>query len=44
MHDADGAQQLVNRTFLEYFGVQEAEMKGGRWQLLMHPDGKVPRS
>jgi PAS domain S-box-containing protein len=38
MHDAAGAQQFVNRTFLEYFGVEEAEMKGGRWQLLMHPD------
>jgi len=38
MHDAAGAQQFVNRTFLEYFGVEEAEMKGQRWQLLMHPD------
>ena len=38
VHDANGAQQFVNRTFLEYFGVEEAEMKGGRWQLLMHPD------
>jgi PAS domain S-box-containing protein len=38
LHDADGAQQFVNRTFLEYFGVEEAEMKGGRWKLLMHPD------
>jgi PAS domain S-box-containing protein len=38
MHDAEGAQQFVNRTFLEYFGVEEAEMKGERWQLLMHPD------
>jgi PAS domain S-box-containing protein len=38
MHDAAGAQQFVNKTFLEYFGVEEAEMKGERWQLLMHPD------
>jgi two-component system CheB/CheR fusion protein len=38
VHDATGAQQFVNRTFLEFFGVEEAEMKGGRWQLLMHPD------
>jgi PAS domain S-box-containing protein len=38
MHDAEGAQQFVNHTFLEYFGVDEVEMKGGRWQLLMHPD------
>jgi PAS domain S-box-containing protein len=38
MHDAEGAQQFVNRTFLEYFDVEEEEMKGGRWQLLIHPD------
>jgi PAS domain S-box-containing protein len=38
MHGAEGEQQFVNRTFLEYFGVAEEEMKGGRWQLLMHPD------
>jgi PAS domain S-box-containing protein len=38
VHDAGGGQQFVNRTFLEYFGVSEAEMRGGRWQLLMHPD------
>jgi PAS domain S-box-containing protein len=38
VHDAEGNQQFVNRTFLEFFGVTEAEMKGGRWQLLMHPD------
>jgi len=38
MHDAEGAQQFVNRTFLEYFGVEEEEMKGGRWQALTHPD------
>jgi PAS domain S-box-containing protein len=37
MHDAQGAQEFVNRTFLEYFAVDEQEMKGGRWQLLMHP-------
>jgi PAS domain S-box-containing protein len=38
VHDAEGAQQFVNRTFLEFFGVSEEEMKGGRWQALMHPD------
>jgi PAS domain S-box-containing protein len=37
-HDAEGHQQFVNRTFLEFFGVTEAEMKGGRWQLLTHPE------
>jgi PAS domain S-box-containing protein len=38
VHDANGAQQFVNHTFLEYFGVAEAELKGERWQVLMHPD------
>jgi PAS domain S-box-containing protein len=38
VHDAEGNQQFVNRTFLEFFGVAEAEMKGGRWQVLMHPE------
>jgi PAS domain S-box-containing protein len=38
VHDAQGSQQFVNRTFLEYFGVAGAEMKGERWQVLMHPD------
>jgi PAS domain-containing protein len=35
MHDASGAPQFVNRTFLEYFGVEEAETKGERWQRLL---------
>jgi PAS domain S-box-containing protein len=38
VHDAEGNQQFVNRTFLEYFGVEEAEMKGEHWRVLMHPD------
>ncbi len=38
VHDAQGRQQFVNRTFLEFFGVSEEETKDGRWQLLMHPD------
>jgi PAS domain S-box-containing protein len=38
VHDAEGRQQFVNQTFLDYFGVSPAEMKDGRWQLLMHPD------
>jgi PAS domain S-box-containing protein len=38
VHDADGQQQFVNRTFREFFGVAEAEARGERWQLLMHPD------
>ena len=38
VHDAEGRQQFVNKTFLEYFGVAQAEMTGERWQVLMHPD------
>ena len=38
VHDAEGNQQFVNRTFLEFFGVTDADMKGGRWQLLIHPE------
>jgi PAS domain S-box-containing protein len=38
VHDAEGRQQFVNRTFSEFFGVSLDEMKGGRWQLLMHPE------
>lgn len=38
VHDARGEQELVNETFCEFFGVTREEMKGGRWQLLMHPE------
>jgi PAS domain S-box-containing protein len=38
VHDAQGNQQFVNRTFLEFFGVSAHEAKGGRWQALMHPE------
>jgi len=38
VHDASGAQEFVNRTFCEFFGVSREEMRAGRWQLLMHPD------
>jgi len=37
VHDASGAQEFVNRTFCEFFGVTREEMRAGRWQLLMHP-------
>lgn len=40
VHDADGRQQFVNRTFLDFFGVTAEEMKGDRWQQLIHPDDK----
>ena len=38
VHDADGAQEFVNRTFCEFFGVSREEMRAGRWQMLMHPE------
>ena len=38
VHDAQASQQFVNRTFLEYFGVADADMAGGRWQMLLHSD------
>jgi PAS domain S-box-containing protein len=41
VHDAEGRQQFVNRTFLEFFGVTDKEMKGGRWQLFVHPDDRM---
>jgi PAS domain S-box-containing protein len=40
VHDAEGRQQFVNRTFLEYFGITEEEMEDSRWQSLMHPDDR----
>jgi PAS domain S-box-containing protein len=38
VHDEKGEQEFVNQTFCEYFGVTREEMKGGKWQILMHPD------
>ena len=38
VHDENGAQEFVNQTFCDYFGVTRKEMKGGKWQILMHPD------
>jgi PAS domain S-box-containing protein len=38
VHDAEGRQVFVNRTFCEFFGVDEAEAAGEGWQLLMHPE------
>jgi PAS domain S-box-containing protein len=38
VHDAEGRQQYVNQTFLDYFGVRFDEMIEGRWQMLLHPD------
>jgi len=38
VHDRTGAQEMVNDTFCEFFGVTRDEMRGGSWQALMHPD------
>lgn len=38
VHDATGAQVMVNDTFCEFFGVTRERMKGGLWQVLMHPE------
>lgn len=38
LHDAEGRQEFVNRTFCEYFGVTREEMRENRWQVLMHPE------
>lgn len=38
VHNAEGEQEFVNQTFCEFFGVTREEMRGGRWQMLMHPD------
>ncbi len=38
VHDAQGRQEFVNRTFCEYFGVSREEMRDGRWRLLTHPE------
>jgi len=40
VHDADGRQQQVNRTFCQFFGVSEEDMRGDQWQLLVHPDDR----
>ncbi len=38
VHDAEGNQEFVNRTFSEFFGVTAEEMTGDAWQDLMHPE------
>lgn len=35
---ADGSQFFVNRTYREFFGVEDQEALGDRWQMLVHPD------
>lgn len=36
--DADGCQQLVNKTYFEFFGVSEEIISSDRWQMLLHPE------
>jgi PAS domain S-box-containing protein len=38
VHGPDGQQEFVNQTFCTFFGVTREDMRGGRWQALMHPD------
>lgn len=38
VHGASGEQELVNQTFCEFFAVAREDMKGGRWQMLLHPE------
>jgi PAS domain S-box-containing protein len=38
VHDASGQQEEVNETYCEFFGVSREETKGGRWQMLVHPE------
>ena len=38
VHDGNGEQEWVNRTFCQFFGVDREVMLGGRWQALVHPD------
>jgi len=38
MTDAQGGIQFVNRTYREFFGATLEQVKGGKWQPLVHPD------
>lgn len=38
VHDHEGKQQFVNKTFLEFFGVTQEDVKKDSWQILVHPD------
>ena len=40
VHDAEGRQQFVNTTFLEYFNLSQAEIDKGVWQSLLDPETK----
>jgi PAS domain S-box-containing protein len=38
VHGPNGEQEFVNQTFCEFFGVAREEMRGDRWQAVLHPD------
>jgi len=38
VHDAQGALQFVNQTYLDFFGVTPEQVAGPNWQPLVHPD------
>ena len=38
VHGADGELEFVNRTYYEFFGLNEEVVSGGGWQPLVHPD------
>jgi PAS domain S-box-containing protein len=42
VHDADGRQEFVNRTFCEFFGITPEQAAGEGWQMLMHPGDAAP--
>lgn len=40
IHDARGHQTFVNKTFIDYFGVDPTEVDGDVWIDLTHPDDR----
>ncbi len=38
MHDSQGQHEFANDTFCDFFGVSQEELRGDKWQMLVHPD------
>ncbi len=38
VHDAQGNLEFINETMCSYFNVTRERMRGGEWQLYIHPD------
>jgi PAS domain S-box-containing protein len=38
VHESNGNQHFVNKTFLEFFGLSSNEISDRRWHILLHPD------